>query len=59
MDTVAFHVNALTGENLSDSGSSQVGGVLEGKDVIPGPLFEAFFVPNSAKIGKKAEKAVG
>ena len=58
MDTVAFHVNALTGENLADI-EAPAGGVLEGKDVISGPLVDAFFVPNSAKTGKKSEKAVG
>lgn len=58
MDTVAFHVNAFTGEDLSGAGS-QAGNVLQGKDVISGSLVDVFFVPNSVKAGKADEKSLG
>ena len=42
MDTVLFHVDALTGED--STGKSSTDDVLQGLDVIAGPLVEAFFV---------------
>ncbi|KAI0651032.1 DUF1620-domain-containing protein [Trametes meyenii] len=40
VDTVLFHVDALTGEDAR--GKSPAGDVLQGEDVVSGPLIEAF-----------------
>ncbi|KAF9007089.1 hypothetical protein BDQ17DRAFT_1407603 [Cyathus striatus] len=42
MDTVVFHVNALTGEDLKSGSGTE--GVLEGFDIIQGPVVEAFLL---------------
>jgi ER membrane protein complex subunit 1 len=44
---VVFHVNALTGEDAS--GKSPAGAILEGIDLISGPLLEAYQLPGSSK----------
>ncbi|KAI0633153.1 DUF1620-domain-containing protein [Trametes polyzona] len=43
VDTVVFHVDALTGEDAR--GKSSTGDVLQGEDVVSGPLVEAFLLP--------------
>jgi ER membrane protein complex subunit 1 len=47
IDTVVFHVKALTGEDAS--GKSSAGTVLQGIDLISGPLLEAFQLPGSSR----------
>ncbi|KAI0270649.1 DUF1620-domain-containing protein [Gloeopeniophorella convolvens] len=47
VDTVLFHVNALTGEDVL--GKSPAGTVLQGLDLISGPLLEAYQLPGSSK----------
>ncbi|KAI8996246.1 DUF1620-domain-containing protein [Trametes punicea] len=42
VDTVLFHVDALTGEDAR--GNSPAGDVLQGQDVVSGPLVEAFLL---------------
>lgn len=58
MDTVVFHVNALTGEDLANPTTTE-GGVLQGQDVVAGSLVDAFFIPNAATVGKKDKKPIG
>ncbi|KZT21772.1 DUF1620-domain-containing protein [Neolentinus lepideus HHB14362 ss-1] len=48
IDTVLFHVDALTGENARDSSSS--GEILQGLDIISGPLVDLFFLPEKKVI---------
>lgn len=48
VDTVLFHVDALTGEDSTEASTSN--DVLKGLDIIAGPLVETFFVrEDSAK----------
>ena len=47
MDTVIFHVNALTGED--SLGKSQAGTVLQGVDLISGPSLGAYQLPGHRK----------
>ncbi|KAH9981995.1 hypothetical protein BJV74DRAFT_852482 [Russula compacta] len=47
VDTVLFHVNALTGEDAL--GKSPVGAVLQGFDLISGPLLGAYPLPGMNK----------
>ncbi len=47
VDTVLFHVNALTGEDAL--GKSPTGTVLQGIDLISGPLLEAYQLPGNSK----------
>ncbi|KAI9451269.1 DUF1620-domain-containing protein [Lactarius psammicola] len=47
VDTVLFHVNALTGEDAL--GKSPAGEVLQGIDLISGPLLEAYQLPGNSK----------
>ena len=42
VDTVLFHVNALTGEDAT--GKSPGNDVLQGEDIVSGPLVEAFLL---------------
>ena len=42
MDTVLFHVDALTGEDARDG--AQSADVLQGEDIVAGPLVEAFLL---------------
>ncbi|KAI0686950.1 hypothetical protein BC835DRAFT_1408443 [Cytidiella melzeri] len=46
VDTVLFHIDALTGEDATNT--SKPGDVLQGIDVIAGPLVDAFFFQDSA-----------
>ncbi|KAF4611826.1 hypothetical protein D9613_004025 [Agrocybe pediades] len=48
VDTVAFHVNALTGSDVL--GKSPDGEVLEGQDVIEGPLVEGYLLGGEKKV---------
>lgn len=43
MDTVVFHVDALTGKDARES-SSDDGVLLQGEDVIAGPLVDSFLL---------------
>ncbi|KAH9010844.1 DUF1620-domain-containing protein [Lactarius pseudohatsudake] len=47
VDTVLFHVNALTGEDVL--GKSPADEVLQGVDLISGPLLEAYQLPGNHK----------
>ncbi|KII83787.1 hypothetical protein PLICRDRAFT_147866 [Plicaturopsis crispa FD-325 SS-3] len=47
VDTVLFHLDALTGEDALKKSPS--GGILQGTDVISGPLVEAFLLQNETK----------
>ena len=47
VDTVLFHVNALTGEDALEK--SPAGTVLQGVDLISGPLLEAYQLPGNSK----------
>ena len=47
MDTVLFHFNALTGEDAL--GKSPSGTVLQGVDIISGPLLGAYQLPGNTK----------
>ncbi|KAI9435607.1 DUF1620-domain-containing protein [Lactarius indigo] len=47
VDTVLFHINALTGEDAL--GKSPAGEVLQGVDLISGPLLEAYQLPGNHK----------
>lgn len=46
MDTVLFHVDALTGDDAT--GKSPANDVLQGKDVVSGPLVEAFLLKTAS-----------
>ncbi len=46
VDTVVFHVDALTGEDAR--GQSPAGDLLQGEDAISGPLVEAFLLKGDA-----------
>ncbi|KAI0772317.1 DUF1620-domain-containing protein [Trametes elegans] len=46
VDTVLFHVDALTGEDAR--GESSAGDVLQGKDAVSGPVVEAFLLDTPA-----------
>ncbi|KAF9040068.1 hypothetical protein BJ165DRAFT_1407202 [Panaeolus papilionaceus] len=48
VDTVAFHINAVTGTDAT--GLSKQEGILEGHDVIQGSLFEAYLLNAEDKI---------
>ncbi|KAH9886661.1 DUF1620-domain-containing protein [Cubamyces lactineus] len=47
VDTVLFHVDALTGEDAR--GKSPAGDVLQGHDIVSGPIVEAFLLRISAR----------
>ncbi|KAH7906600.1 hypothetical protein BJ138DRAFT_1015952 [Hygrophoropsis aurantiaca] len=51
VDTVLFHVDALTGEDARDgvAAASPPGSNLEGVDVIQGPLIDVFMLPTPNK----------
>nr|VWO96186.1 Non-canonical non-ribosomal peptide synthetase FUB8 (EC (Fusaric acid biosynthesis protein 8) [Ganoderma boninense] len=44
VDTVVFHVDALTGEDARAESPSAAGDLLQGEDAIAGPLVEAFLL---------------
>ncbi|KAG1790453.1 uncharacterized protein HD556DRAFT_1392090 [Suillus plorans] len=46
IDTVLFHVNALTGDDVRDEHQSIPGTALEGLDAVMGPLVDVFMLPN-------------
>ncbi|KAL1943370.1 hypothetical protein VTO73DRAFT_4445 [Trametes versicolor] len=46
VDTVLFHVDALTGDDAT--GKSPANDVLQGKDVVSGPLVEAFLLKTAS-----------
>ena len=46
LDTVLFHVDALTGED--STGKSPSTDVLQGIDIIAGPLVETYFVDHDS-----------
>ncbi|EPQ55571.1 DUF1620-domain-containing protein [Gloeophyllum trabeum ATCC 11539] len=48
VDTVLFHIDALTGEDAR--GASPSGEVLQGLDIISGPLVDMFFLPGEKKV---------
>ncbi|CAA7264034.1 unnamed protein product [Cyclocybe aegerita] len=47
VDTVVFHVNALTGTDIT--GISKADSMLEGQDIIQGPLVEAYLLNHDDK----------
>lgn len=49
VDTVLFHVNALTGENVREE--EKKGALLQGFDIIQGPIVDAYLLPtDEAKV---------
>lgn len=46
IDTVLFHVSALTGDDVRDEHQSIPGAALEGLDAVMGPLVDVFMLPN-------------
>lgn len=44
IDTVLFHIDALTGEDVAHPEETSQGSLLEGVDAIAGALVEAFLV---------------
>lgn len=48
VDTVLFHVDALTGEDLSGTPQKD-DGTLVGLDLISGPIIEAYLLPDSPR----------
>ncbi|KAH7927025.1 DUF1620-domain-containing protein [Leucogyrophana mollusca] len=49
VDTVLFHIDALTGADARQDAPPTVGDILEGVDVISGPLIDAFMLPTANK----------
>lgn len=49
MDTVLFHLNALTGGNVRED--EKKGALLQGFDIIQGPIVDAYLLPtDEAKV---------
>lgn len=48
IDTVLFHIEALTGEDVTKT--SKTGEVFEGIDLISGPLVEGYLFQNKTKM---------
>ncbi|KAG0701659.1 hypothetical protein DFH29DRAFT_925728 [Suillus ampliporus] len=46
VDTVVFHVNALTGDDVREEGPSTSRAALQGFDAVLGPLIDVFMLPN-------------
>jgi hypothetical protein len=44
VDTVVFHIDALTGEDVSGIEGNKAGGALQGTDIISGPIVEAYLL---------------
>jgi hypothetical protein len=44
VDTVIFHIDALTGEDASGVERIDNGTALQGKDIISGPMVEAYLL---------------
>ncbi|EGO03055.1 hypothetical protein SERLA73DRAFT_103134 [Serpula lacrymans var. lacrymans S7.3] len=49
VDTVIFHLDVLTGDDVRAESKSPSGAILEGFDIISGPLIEAFMLPTQNK----------
>lgn len=47
MDTVLFHIDAITGEDIMKA--SPIGEPFEGLDIISGPIVECFLLQNQTK----------
>ena len=45
VDTVLFHINALTGDNVREEGASTPRLALEGFDAVQGPLIDVYMLP--------------
>jgi ER membrane protein complex subunit 1 len=44
VDTVIFHIDALTGEDVSGVDRNEAGSALQGRDIISGPMIEAYLL---------------